>query len=105
MDPAEVHDAAFNMVVALWEGLSPFQRIAFILWSLLVGTKVEPGLAQAIRFMPRLGTESWRRFFLAQKGRWGAYWQMISRPARARYRILDRRLLDTTLSMPLRTEE
>jgi len=105
IDPVEIQDAAFNMVIALWDGLSPFQRVAFVVWSVLAGTKVEPGLAQAIRFSPRLGTESWRRFFFAQKGRWGAYWQMISRPARAKYRILDRRLLDTTLSMPLRTEE
>ena len=105
MDPAEIHDAAFNMVIALWDGLSPLQRVAFVIWSLLFGTKVEPGLAQAIRFTSRLGTESWRRFFFAQKGRWSAYWQMISRPARARYRILDRRMRNTALSMPLRTEE
>jgi GT2 family glycosyltransferase len=105
MDPIEIHDAAFNMVIALWDGLSPFQRGAFVIWSLAVGTKVEPGLVQAIRFTPRLGLESWRRFFFAQKGRWWAYWLTISRPARARSRILDRRLLNTALQMPLRTEE
>jgi GT2 family glycosyltransferase len=106
VEPAEIRDAAYNMVIALWEGLSPFRRLAFIIWSFLIGTKVEPGLAQAVRYTRQLGFESWRRFFFAQKGRWAAYRDMIVHSSgRARYRILDRRTLRANLSMPVRTED
>lgn len=106
MDPVETQDAAYNMVVALWDGLTPLRRFAFIIWSLLIGTKVEPGLAQAVRYTRQLGFESWRRFFFAQKGRWTAYRDMIAQSsARTRYRILDRRPLRAGLSMPLRSED
>ena len=106
MDPVEIQDAAYNMVVALWDGLSPFRRLAFIIWSFLIGTKVEPGLAQAVRYTRQLGFESWRRFFFSQKGRWTAYRDMIAQSsARTRYKILDRRMLRAKLSMPLRTED
>jgi len=106
VDPVEIQDAAYNMVVALWDGLTPLRRLAFILWSFLIGTKVEPGLAQAVRYTRQLGFESWRRFFFAQKGRWTAYRDMIAQSsARTRYGILDRRLLKAGLSMPLRSED
>lgn len=106
VDPVEIRDAAYNMVVALWDGLTPIRRLAFIIWSFLIGTKVEPGLAQAVRYTRALGAESWRRFFYAQKGRWAAYRDMIAQSsARTRYKILDRRMLRAKLSMPLRTED
>jgi GT2 family glycosyltransferase len=106
VDPAEIQDAAYNMVIALWDGLTPFRRLAFIVWSFLIGTKVEPGLVQAVRYSRTLGVESWRRFFFAQKGRWAAYRDMIAQSsARTRYEILDRRMLRAKLSMRLRTED
>jgi GT2 family glycosyltransferase len=106
VEPAEIQDAAYNMVIALWDGLSPFRRLAFIIWSFLFGTKVEPGLAQAVRYSRALGVESWRRFFFAQKGRWTAYRDMIAQSsARTRYKILDRRMLRAKLSTPLRSED
>ena len=106
VEPAEIQDAAYNMVIALWDGLTPLRRFAFIIWSFLIGTKVEPGLAQAVRYTRALGADSWRRFFYAQKGRWAAYRDMIAQSsARTRYKILDRRMLRAKLSMPLRTED
>ncbi len=72
---AAVHDVqgfrdwAFNEVVALWDELPPWRRGVFAAWSLLVGTRVCPGLVQAVRFTPRLGFASWQRFLLAQRGK------------------------------------
>lgn len=63
------HDWAFNEVVALWDELPPWRRVVFAAWSLLVGTRVCPGLVQAVRFTPRLGLASWQRFVLAQRGK------------------------------------
>ena len=62
-------DFAYNEVVALWDELSPSRRVAFVAWSFLVGTRVCPGVVQAIRFTPRLGRASWQRFSLAQQGK------------------------------------
>jgi GT2 family glycosyltransferase len=102
----EIYDVAFNMVIALWDGLSPVQRAAFVIWSFLIGTGVEPGLLQAIRYSRRLGFQSWRRFASTQKGRWAAYRQINAHSsARARHKTMDRRAPGAELSMSLRTEE
>ena len=71
-------DFAFNEVVALWDELSPARRAAFVAWSVLVGTRVCPGLAQAVRFTPRLGLASWQRFRLAQQGKLAGWRAMIN---------------------------
>ena len=59
---APLADLAYNEVLAIWDALRPSGRMIFPLWSLLIGTGVSPGFLQAIRFMPRLGGASWRRF-------------------------------------------
>ena len=57
-------------MVALWDSLGTMpRRAAFIAWGLLVGTKVSPGLLQAILMTRRLGLVSWRRFVHIQHGR------------------------------------
>ena len=63
---------AYNGVVAIWEEFSPIRRAAFLAWSALIGTRVCPGLVQAVRFTPSMGVASWRRFWLAQEGLFGA---------------------------------
>lgn len=62
-------DNAFNTTIALWDNLSVIRRTVFLLWSVLVGTGVAPGLVQAIRYTPRLGWQSWRRFLITQQGK------------------------------------
>lgn len=62
-------DWAYNEVVALWDHFPPWRRGVFMVWSVLVGTRVCPGLVQAVRFTPRLGRASWQRFRLAQSGK------------------------------------
>lgn len=71
-------DFAYNGVVALWEEMRGARRYTFLLWSMLVGTGVCPGLAQAIRYAPRLGLwPSWHRFLIAQRGIRAA-WRALS---------------------------
>lgn len=68
-DPDPFVDFAYNEVIGIWDFLSTRRKIAFVGWSVLVGTGVCPGLLQAIRFTPRLRGQSWYRFYLAQKGK------------------------------------
>jgi GT2 family glycosyltransferase len=75
---ADIRDAAHNKVLAVWHGLSGFQRCAFVVWSGLVGTGVEPGLVQAIRYTRTLGVHSWRRFLAVQAGRLAAYRELLA---------------------------
>ncbi len=72
VDPEPFVDFAYNEVVGIWDSLSVTRRVVFVLWSVLVGTGVCPGLVQAIRFTPWLGWQSWYRFYLAQKGKLSA---------------------------------
>jgi GT2 family glycosyltransferase len=72
-DAGACGESAFNMVVALWDELGPVRRIAFLLWSSLVGTGPEPGFLQAVRYTPRAGLASWQRFWITQRGKWSAF--------------------------------
>lgn len=77
LDPLPFLDFAFNEVIGIWDALSATRKAAFILWSILIGTRVCPGLVQAVRFTPRLGRQSWYRFFLAQKGKLAAVIHLV----------------------------
>jgi cellulose synthase/poly-beta-1,6-N-acetylglucosamine synthase-like glycosyltransferase len=76
-DDAEFRNFAYNQVVSIWDALSPLRRLAFLVWSSLVGTGVFPGLIQAIRFTPQLGVQSWRRFLVAQQGKMNAFRDLL----------------------------
>jgi cellulose synthase/poly-beta-1,6-N-acetylglucosamine synthase-like glycosyltransferase len=73
-------DFSYNEVVGIWDFLSPARRFAFAVWSVCIGTRVCPGLLQALRFTPKLGWQSWYRFFLAQRGKLEAIIEMIFKP-------------------------
>lgn len=72
VDAGPFVDFAYNEVIGVWDSLSLPRKTAFVLWSLFIGTGVCPGVVQAIRFTPRLGWQSWYRFYLAQKGKLAA---------------------------------
>jgi GT2 family glycosyltransferase len=76
-DTLEFRDFAYNQVVSIWNALSPLRRGAFFVWSVLIGTGVFPGFIQAIRFTPKLGIHSWRRFLIAQQGKLDAFRDLI----------------------------
>lgn len=68
---------SYNMVVCLWDQFSPMRQLIYAVWSFLVGVGVNPGLVQALRYTPRLGLWSWRRFVYAQQGRAHAYFDLL----------------------------
>jgi GT2 family glycosyltransferase len=76
-DPEPFIDFAYNEVIGIWDFLSRPRKFAFVLWSILVGTGVCPGLVQAIRYTPRLGLQSWYRFVLAQTGKIAAIVDLV----------------------------
>jgi hypothetical protein len=65
-----LEDYNYNCVLATWPSLSFVGRIASFLYFVCVGTRVSPGLVQALRFTPSLGPGAWKRFMRTQKGRW-----------------------------------
>lgn len=80
-DPQGFAEQVFNGVVAIWDSLdTPARRLAFLVWASLVGTVTSPGLIQALRFTPRLGRDSWRRFRVAERARREAYRALRSQP-------------------------
>jgi glycosyltransferase involved in cell wall biosynthesis len=66
-------DVTYNYVIAIHDKLSYFRRATYVLWQLLVGTPVSPGVVQAVRFTPTLGRSSWQRFWITQKAVASAY--------------------------------
>lgn len=64
---------AYNGIVAFWDEFSTPRLYAHLLWSFFVGTRVCPGLVQAIRFTPSMGWGSWYRWRLAQEGVFSAF--------------------------------
>ncbi len=76
-DATVFRDFAYNQVISIWHALSPLRRTAFFAWSVVVGTGVFPGFIQAIRFTPKLGMHSWRRFVIAQQGKMDAFRDLI----------------------------
>lgn len=83
-DAKGLTDAVHNEVVALWEGMPATQRLLYVAWSALIGTRNFPGVAHAIRAMGRQGTgDAWRRFQAVQLGRVAGY-RTMSRDRRSR---------------------
>jgi GT2 family glycosyltransferase len=76
-DKTEFRDFCYNQTLSIWNALSPLRRAVFFVWSSLIGTGVFPGLVQAVRFTPKLGLESWRRFLLAQQGKVEAFRDLL----------------------------
>jgi glycosyltransferase involved in cell wall biosynthesis len=66
----------YNQVIAVWGALSPIRRIAFFVWSTIIGTDVFPGLLQAARFTSKLGFDSWNRFYICQRMKSKAFWEL-----------------------------
>ena len=76
---AGLADLAFNEVIAIWPSLASAGRMAYPIWSFLIGTTMLPGLLQALRFSPRLGLKSWRRFRTVQRAKIEAYLELADR--------------------------
>lgn len=67
-------NAVHNETLILLEYLSPVQRIVFLLWAILVGTRSMYGFVQALRFLPKEGALAGQKLLASLRGRWQA-WQ------------------------------
>jgi glycosyltransferase involved in cell wall biosynthesis len=72
-----VVNAVHNETLALLEHLSPMQRLAFLFWSALIGTRDAMGLIQWLRFLPSDGWLAGRKLLASWRGRWQGWqtWQ------------------------------
>ncbi len=63
-------NAVHNETLALLEYFSPFQKLAFLIWSITVGTREAMGFVQWLRFLPSQGLFAGKKLFASLKGRW-----------------------------------
>ena len=76
-DENSFRELAYNDILSIWLALNGMRKIAFITWTVLIGTRVCPGFVQALRFTPRLRGASWRRFYVALQGKFEAFRDLI----------------------------
>jgi len=69
-----LHNVVHNETLILLEHLSPLQRIAFLLWAIVVGTRSTYGFVQWMRFLPSEGGLAGRKLVASIQGRWQG-WQ------------------------------
>ncbi len=70
-----------NETLVLLEHLSPVQRIVFVVWAVLVGTRSMYGFVQWLRFLPREGALAGQKLLASLRGRWQGWqtwWQYQS---------------------------
>ena len=65
-----VLNAVHNETLILLEYFSPVQRIVFLLWAILVGTRSMYGFAQWLRFLPKEGALAGQKLLTTLRGRW-----------------------------------
>jgi hypothetical protein len=68
-----VSNAVHNETLILLEHLPTIRRMAFVIWSVLIGTRAAPGLAQSIWLLPRQGARSLTSFRATMRGRWDGF--------------------------------
>ena len=76
-DARQFRDLAYNWSVVISREFPPLQQFVFLIWNFLIGTRVGPGVLQAVRFTPSLGIVSWKRFWLTQQGTYESYRDLI----------------------------
>jgi len=76
-DEKSFRQFAYNDTLSIWPALQGLRKVAFITWTVMVGTRVCPGFIQALRFTPRLRGASWHRFYVAQQGKFEAFRDLL----------------------------
>lgn len=74
-------NAIHNETLILLEHLSPVQRIVFLVWAILVGTREAFGFVQWLRFLPSQGALAGKKLLASLNGRWQGWrsWQQSDR--------------------------
>lgn len=70
-----------NETLILLDYLSPVQRLIFLVWAILVGTRSTYGLVQWLRFLPKERAVAGRKLLASLRGRWQGWqtWQQSDR--------------------------
>ena len=63
-------NAVHNETLALLEYFSPLQKLAFLCWATVVGTREAMGLIQWLRFLPSQGLLAGKKLIASWQGRW-----------------------------------
>jgi hypothetical protein len=69
-DPSAWVDKVHNETLILLEHLPAARRVAYLAWSLLIGTRSYRGLLQCLRFLPQEQMLSVQKWLAALQGRW-----------------------------------
>lgn len=64
---------AHNETYSILKHFKSFNRILYLTWAVIVGSKSSPGLVQFIRILPSQKNIALRKVILALKGRWGGW--------------------------------
>jgi cellulose synthase/poly-beta-1,6-N-acetylglucosamine synthase-like glycosyltransferase len=74
-----------NETLILLEHFSPVQRIVFVAWAILVGTRSTPGFLQWLRFLPSQGVLAGQKLLASLQGRLEGWqtWQQSLQEASA----------------------
>jgi cellulose synthase/poly-beta-1,6-N-acetylglucosamine synthase-like glycosyltransferase len=70
-------EAVHNETLGLLDHLSWPYRVVFLLWAVVIGTRIAPGLLQYLRFLPREGALAGDKWWASLQGRWQGWqtWQ------------------------------
>jgi len=74
-------NAAHNETLALLEYLSPLRRTVFLIWTVVIGTRANPGFLQLLRLLPGDGQLAVKKWLASMQGRWQGWrtWQRTSK--------------------------
>jgi glycosyltransferase involved in cell wall biosynthesis len=80
-DDTDWTNAIHNETLILLEHFPLSQRLVYILWANLIGSSESRGLVQLLRFLPREGAISQRKWLATMRGRWQGWqtWQKYKR--------------------------
>ncbi|MEM9136871.1 MAG: glycosyltransferase family 2 protein [Cyanobacteria bacterium P01_F01_bin.42] len=91
--PVANFNQVYNETLVLLDHFSGVQRLVFLLWAIVMGTRAARGFLQMLRFLPQEGKVSVRYWLVSMKGRWQAYRFILgpdpaSRALKAKRRVL-----------------
>jgi GT2 family glycosyltransferase len=75
-EPVSLYDNIHNEFLSTFEFLGPIRRIVYVVWSELIGTRGNPGIAQVARLIA-IGADrpaiAFRKYLVSQRARVGAF--------------------------------
>lgn len=66
-------NAVHNETLALLDYFSTYKRLVFMIWAVLIGTRIAPGFLQYFRLLPREAHLAQKKIAASLTGRWLAY--------------------------------